>query len=118
MRHRKRTVTLSRKAGQRKALVRTLAIALVEHGSVRTTPAKARFVQQFVEPLVTRGKAGDLSARRFVTAALGNRSAATGLLRRSQQFASRAGGYTRITKLPLARAGDGAPQVVIEFVSA
>lgn len=116
MRHRKKKLTLSKTAGKRRELVRKLAVAFVAHGSLRTTEAKARYLRRFVEPLVTTAKGGDLAARRMVTAALGNRSAATELLRHAQRLRERTGGYTRTTKLPAARAGDNAPQVLIEFV--
>lgn len=115
MRHRKRKFTLDRPAGERRALARKLAISFIRSGRVSTSGARARFLRSFLEPLVTTAKGGDLPARRRVAAALGNRAAAGELLRRAEGYRSRPGGYTRLTKLPYRRAGDGTPLVTIEW---
>ncbi len=116
MRHRKAKITLSRTAAERRALVRKLTIALLMHGKIRTTAPRARFVRRFAEPLITHAKPGTLQARRYVIAALGNRRAAEGALARGKQYATRPGGYTRVTRLPNRRSGDGAHIVLLEFV--
>lgn len=116
MRHRQRTVTLDRTAAARRALARKLAISFLRSGAVRTSGARAKFLQSFLEPLVTTARVGDLAARRRVAAALGNRQAAGELLRRAEAYRSRPGGYTRLTKLPSRRAGDGTALVQIEWV--
>lgn len=116
MRHRKSKITLSRTAGERNALARKLTIALFEHGKIRTTVARARFVRRFAEPLITKAKPGTLTARRQVIAALGNVPAARNVLERAKQYETRNGGYTRVTKLAAHRAGDGTPMVLLELV--
>lgn len=116
MRHRHSNPTLSRTAAARTRLARVLARSLISKGSVHTTHAKARFLRSFIEPLVTKAKAGDLSSRRWVTSALADREAAAALLRRAEQYRSRPGGYTRLTRLPTRRRGDASPLVQIEFV--
>lgn len=116
MRHRKRKFTLSKTAAQRRALARKLAISLVAHGKLRTSAAKAQFLRAYVEPLITKAKAGDLHARRTAVAALGNKAAAAALLRRAEAYRDRPGGYTRLTKLPQTRQGDRTRLVQIEFV--
>ncbi|TSC72400.1 MAG: large subunit ribosomal protein L17 [Parcubacteria group bacterium Gr01-1014_38] len=116
MRHRRAKFTLSRTPAERRALARKLGIALITHGKIATTPARAQFVRQFVEPLVTTAKANTLTSRRRLIAALGNRQAAALLLKRADAYRSRPGGYTRMTRLPTHRSGDHAPQVLIEFV--
>ena len=159
MRHRKNTATLSRTAAARRALVRSLAVALINRGRITTTRARSRVAQRYVERLVTVAKHQDLAARvvvirprvmsatasertsarsrvaqryveRLVTVAkhqdlaarrrlhgaLGNRAAAARLLKRADEYRSRAGGYTRIIKDPFARRGDGAPRAILEFV--
>lgn len=116
MRHRKQKFTLSRPAADRRVLARTLAIALLVHGKIQTSAAKAHFLQRFIEPLVTKGKRGDLHARRIVLQRLQNVDATRKLLARAATCRDRPGGYTRITKLPRPRPGDGAPQVLMEFV--
>ncbi len=116
MRHRKQKATLSRTPAERKALARKLTIALFERGKIRTTAPRARFVRRFAEPLITSAKRGTLHARRSIIASLGNAAAAQRVLDRARQYATRPGGYTRVTRLPKRRSGDGAPLVVLEFV--
>lgn len=116
MRHRKAKFTLSRTTAKRRLLARKLGIALITHGKIATTPARAQFLRQFVEPLVTTAKAQTLTSRRRLISALGNREAAAELLKRAGTYENRPGGYTRITRLPAPRSGDHAPQVLIEFV--
>lgn len=116
MRHRKNTATLSRTAAARRALVRSLAVALITRGRITTTRARSRVAQRYVERLVTVAKHQDLAARRRLHGALGNRAAAARLLKRADEYRSRAGGYTRIIKDPFARRGDGAPRAILEFV--
>ena len=48
MRHGKKFNHLKRKAGHRKALLRNLSIALVEHKRIKTTLAKAKALRQFI----------------------------------------------------------------------
>lgn len=117
MRHQKRTLTLDRKAGPRKALYKTLAISLITHERIVTTATKAKAVRQFVEPLVTKGKTKSVHTLRLLEARLGNKAAARKLVEvLGPRYAERAGGYTRITKIG-ARQGDAAEHVVVEFVS-
>ncbi len=116
MRHRKNKITLSRTPAERKALARKMAIAFLKEGKIQTTATRARFVRQFVEPLITKGKPGSLEARRYLIAQLGNAEAAKLVLDKSKQYEKRPGGYTRVTKLTTRRAGDAAPLVQLEFV--
>ncbi len=118
MRHRKAKVTLDRKAGPRRALLRHLAVSLVTHGRIRTTAAKARAVRPVVERAITVGKRGDLAARRRLISTLGSPAAAERILSSwSKKFKERPGGYTRTVKLGR-RAGDAALVVLLEFVDA
>lgn len=116
MRHQRKKFTLSKTAAQRTALVRKLAVSFVTHGKVQTSAAKAQFLRSYVEPLITKAKTGDVSARRALVSALGNRAAAAVLLKRAAVYRTRPGGYTRITKLSLVRAGDRTHLVMLEFV--
>ena len=56
MRHGKKFNHLSRKRGHRKALLKNMAVALIEHKRIKTTVAKAKALRQFIEPLMTRSK--------------------------------------------------------------
>lgn len=116
MRHRKRKFTLSKTSAQRRVLARKLAIAFVTHGRLQTSRAKAQFLRRTVEPLLTKAREGDITARRTVLRSLGNREAASALLKRAEAYRGRPGGYTRMTRLPRSRAGDRSQQVVVEFV--
>lgn len=118
MRHRVRTKTLDRKSGPRQALVRSMAISLINKEKVTTTPTKAKVVRAFVEKLITKGMAEDkVHAVRVIESKLANKDAAMKVVNElSPRFEKRNGGYTRLTKMPR-RQGDGAEQVRLEFVS-
>ncbi len=116
MRHRKKTVILSRSAAARKALLRGLLTSLMLHGKIRTTQAKARIVRSAAERLVTVAKRKDLAGRRHVTSILHTEQAVTMLLDTiAPKYKERSGGYTRVLKVG-PRQGDGARMVQIEFV--
>ncbi len=116
MRHKKQTFTLDRKAGPRRALLRTLCISLIDHGSITTTLTKAQAVQQMIEPLVTMGKKNTLAAQRNIESALGNSKAAARMMHViSKAAADRPGGYTSLVKLA-PRQGDGAQIARLSFI--
>ena len=71
MRHLKAGRQLGRNASHRLALMRNLSRALIEHGRIITTVAKAKEARSFFEKLVTLAKKGTLHARRLVLARLG-----------------------------------------------
>lgn len=117
MRHRKHRQRLSRPAGPRLALLRNLELAIIEHGSIRTTEVKAKAVRPLVERLVTLGKKGTQHHRRQAFAQLQKKGAVTKLFEEiAPKMADRPGGYTRIV-LDGQRKGDGAWMAVIEFVT-
>ena len=70
MRHPRSGKKLGRDSAHRKALYSNLAGALIEHGRIQTTEAKAKAVKPFAEKMITLGKRGDLHARRQALAAL------------------------------------------------
>jgi large subunit ribosomal protein L17 len=116
MRHRKAGRQLRRTSEQRLALLRNLAISLIEHGALETTEAKAKELRPFVEKLITKSKAGTLHARRLATRHVHKRAAADTLFQEiGPKFATRAGGYTRILKTGF-RKGDGAEMARIELI--
>ncbi len=98
-------------------LLRTLAEQLFEYGKITTTEAKAKRLRPLAEKMITSAKKGDLAARRLVLAQIANKSVVHTLFTEiGPRFATRNGGYTRITKLG-PRKGDSAPMAVIELVS-
>lgn len=116
MRHQKSGRKLGSSASHRKAILRTLAAQIIEHGRVRTTEAKAKEVRPVVDKFITLAKRGDVSARRQVLGEVQNRDLVHKLFSEiAEKYAERSGGYTRISKIG-PRAGDGAPQVFIELV--
>ncbi len=117
MKHGVKQRKLGRVVKQRRALLRSLAISLVEHGRIKTTDAKARELRPFVEKLITRAKSDTVASRRLLVARLGgHKDAAAKLVKDiAPAYKDRAGGYTRITKLA-PRDGDASPMAVIELV--
>jgi ribosomal protein L17 len=97
-------------------LLGTLAEQLFEHGKIKTTEAKAKRLRPLAEKLITAAIVGDLSARRRVMQTIQNKSVVHTLFTViAPKFATRPGGYTRITKVG-PRNGDNAPMAVIELV--
>jgi large subunit ribosomal protein L17 len=116
MRHRRAGSKLGRDSAHRRALYSNLAGALIEHGRIKTTQAKAKAVKPFAEQMITLGKRGDLHARRLALAELRSQDVVHQLFAEvAPRFAERPGGYTRIVKLG-PRLGDAAEMVYLELV--
>ena len=116
MRHRRAGKKLGRDSAHRKALYSNLAGALIEHGRIKTTEAKAKAVKPFAEQMITLGRRGDLHARRLALAELRSQDVVHLLFAEvGPRFADRPGGYTRIVKLG-PRYGDAAQMVYLELV--
>jgi large subunit ribosomal protein L17 len=97
-------------------MMANLATALFEHGKITTTEARARRLRPLAERLITFAKRGDLHARRQVLTVVTDKSVVHTLFAEiGPSFASRDGGYTRITKVG-PRKGDNAALAVIELV--
>ena len=116
MRHNKNFNHLGRQAGHRKAMLSNMAVSLILHKRIQTTIAKAKAVQKFIEPLVTKSKEDSTHSRRVVFYYLKQKEAVTELFRTiAPKIMERPGGYTRILKTGF-RLGDGADMCIIEFV--
>ena len=116
MRHHRQGKKLGRDSAQRKALYAGLAAALIEHGRIKTTEAKAKAVKPIAEQMITLARRGDLHARRQALAFLRSQDAVHKLFTEvAPRFADRPGGYSRIVKIG-ARFGDGAEMVYLELV--
>jgi large subunit ribosomal protein L17 len=116
MRHHRTGRKLGRDSAHRKALYGNLCAALIEHGRIKTTEAKAKEVRPIVEQLITLGKRGDLHAHRQAVSFLRSKLAAYILFNEvAPRFADRQGGYTRVVKLG-PRQGDAAPLAYLELV--
>lgn len=106
---------LSRKTGQRKALLKALAVALVMKEKIQTSEPKAKELRPFIERLITQGKKGNLASYRTVIKYIGPVAGKKLFTDISPRYKDRKGGYTRITKL-IARKGDGSARAYIELV--
>jgi large subunit ribosomal protein L17 len=116
VRHQRAGRKLGRDSAHRRALYANLAGALIEHGRIKTTEAKAKEVRPFVEQMITLGKRGDLAAQRHAVAVLRSKPLVRKLFAEvAPRFADRPGGYTRIVKLG-PRQGDAAPMAYLELV--
>jgi len=117
MRKRKKGRKLSRERDQRKALLRSLARSLILKERIKTTYAKAKELQPFVEKMVTKAKKGGLSVLRNLSGNFNNEvKIAKKLIDQiAPKYKERAGGYTRIIKLG-PRKEDSAKMAIIEFV--
>ena len=116
MRHQRSGKKLGRDSAHRKALYSNLAGALIEHGRIRTTEAKAKAVKPIAEKMITLGRRGDIAARRQATAYLRSNDVVHKLFSEvAPRFAERNGGYTRVVKLG-PRQGDAASMALLELV--
>ena len=115
MRHHNSKRKFGLEKNQRKALMRSLAQALVIREKIKTTEAKAKELRPFVEKLVTRSKTNSIVNKRLLNIEVGLEGSKKLIDVLGPKFKSRAGGYTRITKLPK-RVSDGSPMSQIEFV--
>ncbi len=116
MRHANHNRKFGRERNARRALLKSLAVALIERGKIKTTTAKAKELRPMVEKLVTRARANTLAGNRLILSRLGKMDAVRKLTKEiAPRYTKRPGGYTRISKLP-ARVSDGSPMAIIEFV--
>lgn len=117
MRHGNQNRKFGRSRDQRTALMRGLAISLIEEGKIKTTEAKAKELSSFADRLVTYGKEGTVAARRRAASALGEPNDAT--IKKlfdviAPTYKERNGGYTRVIKM--GRTLAGRDEAVIEYV--
>ena len=105
-----------RETDQRLALIKGLATALVDHGSIETTLPKAKTVLPYTEKLITKAKKGDLHNRRQVVSALSTLSSAHKLVDEiAPKLTGRVSGHLRIEKTGFRR-GDNTQMARISFV--
>jgi len=116
MRHGKKINHLGRTASHRNAMLSNMASSLITHKRINTTVAKAKSLQRYIEPLITKSKTDDTNNRRIVFRYLQDKEAVAELFREvAPKIADRPGGYTRIIKTGF-RQGDGADMAMIELV--
>ncbi len=115
MNHHKANRKFGRERKVRNGLMKSLALALVLEGKIKTTDAKARELRPMVEKLITAGRLGTVASRRNLVSQIGAIGATKIVKDVAPKYADRKGGYTRITKLP-ARVSDGSLMAIVELV--
>ena len=99
----------------RRAMLMNLAENLIKHKRIKTTDSRAKALREYIEPMITKAKKGDLNSRRMVLKKLHKNAVQTLFDEIGPSFADRPGGYTRIIKLGF-RNDDKAAMSLIEFV--
>jgi large subunit ribosomal protein L17 len=116
MRHQLSGRQLSRNSSHRSAMLKNMAVSLLQHETIRTTLPKAKELRRVVEPLITMGKRDSMANRRVAFARLRDEAVVTKLFEDlGPRFNARAGGYTRILKMD-PRPGDSAPMALMQLV--
>lgn len=120
MRHHNSNKKFGLQKGERAALGHSLVVALITHGKITTTEARAKMLRQRIEKMVTKARNATPASVRLLRARLNNNLQLTTKLVKeiAPRFSDRKGGYTRITKLgSRGRLGDASPLATIEFVN-
>ena len=121
MQNRRKGRKLSRRSGQRRALMKTLLGSLIMREKITTTLAKAKEAKNFIDQLVNKGKVAHAKPEKRVSMLRDLRvdlsAEATKKITSdfAKRFDGRASGYVRVTKLER-RKSDSAEMAVIEFV--
>jgi large subunit ribosomal protein L17 len=107
---------LSRDTGQRQALLKGLAGALIRSEAIETTEAKAQAARNLIERLITLAKKGGIGEVREIESVIVDRDLTQKLVQQiAPRFKNRNGGYLRLIKKGN-RVGDNAPMVRMELV--
>ncbi|MBI9020878.1 MAG: 50S ribosomal protein L17 [Verrucomicrobia bacterium] len=118
MRHRVSKVKLGRRGAHRDSMLANMVCSLIAERRIKTTLTKAKVARSIAEKMVTLGKKGTLAARRNAVAKLRSPDHVKVLFDEiAPGFASRSGGYTRITKLG-PRMSDASEMAILEWVEA
>lgn len=117
MRHKVKKVKLGSDKDHKTALMRNLAMSVIIYEKVKTTTAKAKAVQPFVERLINTAKGEDKKAAiRRVEKLLQHENSSKKMFEvLVEKYKDKNSGYTRITKVGN-RKGDNAPIVQIELI--
>lgn len=136
MRKRKKLRKFSRETGQRKALLKTLAVSLISKEKIKTTEAKAKALASFIERHITRARQvlpilasekeekgknkvkrtkDDVAIIRYFSQFYPKATVQKLVKEIAPKYKERKGGYTRIIKLG-PRKSDSSRMAIIEFV--
>ena len=118
MRHGKKIHKLERPKAHRHALMSNLASALITHGRIKTTEAKAKALKPLIDKLITTAKLNTVHARRLVARTIKSRDLVKKLFDEiAPEMLNRTSGYSRIMRVGTRR-GDAATVVMVELVRA
>ena len=99
MRHRTVDVNSTATASHRNAMLRNMAVSLVEHELIRTTLPKAKELRRYAEPLITLAKNDSVANRRLAFSRTRSKEAVGKLFNElGPRYKERPGGYIRILK--------------------
>ena len=116
MKHGKKLRKLNRTSSSRKALFKSLCVALINHSTIKTTLPKAKELRKYIEPLITMAKVDNVANRRRAFAQLRDDQAVATLFTEIAPASSeRNGGYPRVLKAGY-RVSDSAPVAYIQLV--
>ena len=108
---------LSRTAKKRKALIRNLVSALVEHGRIHTTVRRARAVSRVADNVVAAAKRGTVNSAREAQSILRSPAQMASVYKvLLPRYRGRDGGFTRVLPTASRRKGDTAEMAFVEFV--
>lgn len=115
MRHQVFGKKLNRDVKERKALFKSLILALITYGKIKTTYAKAKAIQRLVDKLVTKAKDRSDSAIRQVASFLTKKDSIDKLIGEiAPRFSKTPGGYLRVRRVGR-RTGDATEEVILEW---
>lgn len=107
---------LGKKTDSRKAMRRCMVTCLLENGKIETTVTRAKEVRAMAEKYITLAKDNTLTSKRQAMAFITKEDVIKKLYEDiAPAYASRNGGYTRITRIG-PRRGDAAEMCVIELL--
>ena len=106
---------LSRKTGQRKALIKTLAVSLFEKEKIKTTEAKAKELSSFSQKQIEKAKKNTLHSIKLLAKLFPPKIVKKLVNEIGPRYKERKGGYVRILKLEQ-RKVDGAKIAIIELI--
>ncbi len=115
MRHRVFGKKLNRDIKERKALFKNLVLALVSHGKIQTSVAKAKAIQRLVEKMVTKAKSTSSASISSVSSFLGRKKTVDQLVKNViPRFKDKVGGYLRMRRIGKRR-GDSTEEAILEW---
>lgn len=110
------TRKLGKTTDQRMAMLRQQVTDFLDSGRMETTFTRAKEIAPLAEKMITLGKKNTLASRRQALSFITREDVVTKVFKElAPKYASREGGYTRVTRTG-PRRGDGAEMSVLELV--